>query len=181
MQMKDEDQLNAHVCIFGVGRCDGSQILSEELFKSFPGGGTSTVFFLGRIRWLFTRWASSSARSFSFSSSYSFLSSTSVSGGAAKVDEEEHCEVQPALLLHVHEDRQLSSEEEVSGSAGNFLIKLVVLYSQIQHLVDAGLMRDDELKVLQDLDTKVFQSVPHKSRIFPIKIIPFFQRPHNKI
>ena len=25
-----------------------------------------------------------------------------------------------------------------------------------QHLVDAGLMRDDELKVLQDLDTKVF-------------------------
>ena len=34
-------------------------------------------------------------------------------------------------------------------------------------------MRDDELKVLQDLDTKVFQSVPHKSRIFPIKIIPF--------
>ena len=24
-----------------------------------------------------------------------------------------------------------------------------------QHLVDAGLMRDDELKVLQDLDTKV--------------------------
>ena len=110
-----------------------------------------------------------------------FLSSTSVSGGAAEVDEEEHCEVQPALLLHVHEDRQLSSEEEVSGSAGNFLIKLVVLYSQIQHLVDAGLMRDDELKVLQDLDTKVFQSVPHKSRIFPIKIIPFFQRPHNKI
>ena len=26
----------------------------------------------------------------------------------------------------------------------------------LQHLVDAGLMRDDELKVLQDLDTKVF-------------------------
>ena len=25
----------------------------------------------------------------------------------------------------------------------------------LQHLVDAGLMRDDELKVLQDLDTKV--------------------------
>ena len=28
-----------------------------------------------------------------------------------------------------------------------------------QHLVDAGLMRDDELKVLQDLDTKVFFGV----------------------
>ena len=176
-----EDQLNAHVCIFEVGRCDGSQILSDKLFKSFLGGGTSTVFFLGRIRWLFTRWASSSARSFSFSSSYSFLSSTSVSGGAAEVDEAEHCEVQPALLLHVHEDRQLSSEEEVSRSPGDILIKLVVLYSQTQHLVDAGLMRDDELKVLQDLDTKVFQRSPHKSRIFPIKIIPFFQRPHNKI
>ena len=62
-----------------------------------------------------------------------------------------------------------------------FFIKIVVLYAQIQHLVDAGLMRDDELKVLQDLDTKVFQSVPHKSRIFPIKIIPFSQRPHSKI
>ena len=147
--------------------------MSDELFKSFLGGGTSTVFFLGQIRWLFTRWAFSSARSLSFSSSYLFLSSTSVSGGAAEVDEEEHCEVQPALLLHVHEDRQLSSEEEVSGSAGNFLIWLFVLYSQTQHLVDAGLMRDDELKVLQDLDTKVFQSVPHNSRIFPIKIFPF--------
>ena len=169
-----EDQLNAHVCIFEVGRCDGSQILSEELFKSFLGGGTSTVFFLGRIRWLFTRWASSSARSLSFSSSYSFLSSTSVSGGAAEIDEEEHCEVQSALLLHVHEDRQLSSEEEVSRSPGDILIKLVVLYSQTQHLVDAGLMRDDELKVLQDLDTKVFQNFRHKSRIFPIKIIAFY-------
>ena len=28
-----------------------------------------------------------------------------------------------------------------------------------QHLVDAGLMRDDELKVLQDLDTKVFVKI----------------------
>ena len=149
--------------------------MSDELFKSFLGGGTSTVFFLGRIRWLFTRWASSSARSFSSTSSYSFLSSTSVSGGAAEVDEEEHREVQPALLLHVHEDRQLSSEEEVSRSAGDFLIELVVHYSQIQHLVDAGLMRDDELKVLQDLDTKVFQRSPHKSRIFPIKIIAFYK------
>ena len=98
--------------------------MSDELVKSFLGGGTSTVFFHGRIRWLFTRWASSSARSLSSSSSYLFLSSTSVSGGAAEVDEEEHCEVQPALLLHVHEDRQLSSEEEVSGSPGNFPIKL---------------------------------------------------------
>ena len=113
-----DDQLNAHVCIFEVGRCNGSQILSDELFKSFLGGGTSTVFFLGQIRWLFTRWASSSARSLSSSSSYLFLSSTSVSGGAAEVDEEEHCEVQPALLLHVHEDRQLQGEEEVSRPPG---------------------------------------------------------------
>ena len=123
MQMMDEDQLNACL-IFEVGRCDGSQILSDELAKSFLGGGTSTVFFLGRIRWLFTRWASSSARSLSFSSSYLFLSSTSVSGGAAEVDEAEHREVQPALLLHVHEDCKLSSEEEVSGSTGNFPIEL---------------------------------------------------------
>ena len=60
---------------------------------------------------------------------HSFLSSTSVSGGAAEVDEEEHCEVQSALLLHVHEDRQLSSEEEVSGSAGDFLLSSLILIS----------------------------------------------------
>ena len=54
----------------------------------------------------------------------SFRCSSLDLGGASEVDEEKHCEVQPALLLHVHEDRQLSSQEEVSGSAGNFLIEL---------------------------------------------------------
>ena len=41
-------------------------------------------------------------------------------GGASEVDETEHSEVQLALLLHVHEDRQLQSEEEVSRSPGIF-------------------------------------------------------------
>ena len=39
-------------------------------------------------------------------------------GGAPEVDETEHCEVQPALLLHVHEDGQLQGEEEVSRPPG---------------------------------------------------------------
>ena len=39
-------------------------------------------------------------------------------GGASEVDEAEHCEVQPALLLHVHEDRQLQGEKEVSRPPG---------------------------------------------------------------
>ena len=37
------------------------------------------------------------------------------------------------------------------------LLQLLTLLLHRQHLVDAGLMRDDELKVLQDLDTKVFR------------------------
>ena len=39
-------------------------------------------------------------------------------GGASEVDEAEHCEVQPALLLHVHEDCQLQGEKEVSRPPG---------------------------------------------------------------
>ena len=80
-------------------------------------------------------------------------------GGASEVDAAEHREVQPALLLHVHEDGQLQGEEEVSRPPG---ISLPPAKQQtpkftfdLQHLVDAGLMRDDELKVFQDLDTKV--------------------------
>ena len=86
-------------------------------------------------------------------------------------------QVQPALLLHVHEDGQLPSEEKVSRPSGISylfncstsmsgaivnnrlpsisLLQLLTLLLHRQHLVDAGLMRDDELKVLQDLDTKV--------------------------
>ena len=39
-------------------------------------------------------------------------------GGASEVDAAEHREVQPALLLHVHEDGQLPSEEKVSRPSG---------------------------------------------------------------
>ena len=42
-------------------------------------------------------------------------------GGASEVDAAEHREVQPALLLHVHEDGQLQGEEEVSRPPGIFL------------------------------------------------------------
>ena len=84
-------------------------------------------------------------------------------GGASEVDAAEHREVQPALLLHVHEDGQLQGEEEVSRPPG---ISLPLQRStfDLQHLVDAGLMRDDELKVLQDLDTKVLVNLIDISR-----------------
>ena len=84
-------------------------------------------------------------------------------------------QVQPALLLHVYEDGQLPSEEKVSRPSGISCLfncsistsvaivnnhlpsisQLLKLLLHRQHLVDAGLMRDDELKVFQDLDTKV--------------------------
>ena len=65
----------------------------------------------------------------------------------------------------MHADRQLQGEEEVSRPPGIFsflhlqsdpLPQFIFVW---QHLVDAGLMRDDELKVLQDLDTKVFVKI----------------------
>ena len=54
----------------------------------------------------------------------SFQCSSLDLGGASEVDEEEHCEVQPALLLHVHEDRQLQGEEEVPWPPGIFALHL---------------------------------------------------------
>ena len=92
-------------------------LVGRPVDSDLLGGGTSTVSFPGQTRWQYTPWGSLSERSLSSYLSL-FQSIYPDPGGAPEVDEAEHCEVQPALLLHVHEDRQLQGEEEVSRPSG---------------------------------------------------------------